>query len=90
VAFSGELAGDRVSGSDLRVCNPAACVEAGLLPATSEVAYSGSVSADGQSVTMDWIGTRFSIEFDSGNIVASCAEATTVEYSFAIHRLEWP
>ncbi|MEX0825483.1 MAG: hypothetical protein WD184_01805 [Acidimicrobiia bacterium] len=85
--FSGTLEGDRLTGGDLKVCNPEECVDAGLLPASITVPFIGQVADDGQSVAIDWVGAYYEIEEDSSGNAISCTNTHTEDNQFTITRL---
>lgn len=85
--FSGTLEGDRLTGGDLKVCNPEECADAGLLPAAVTVPFVGRVADDGQSVVIDWVGDFYQIEQDSQGNVVSCTTTSTEDHQFTITRL---
>lgn len=86
-AFSGTLDGDRLTGNDLKVCNPEECVQAGLIPASLVVDYEAVVAGDGQSVSIDWQGDFFEVEYNEEDNVLSCMPTSVEQHSFSISRL---
>lgn len=87
IAFSGTLAGDRVSGSDLKTCSPKVCVDAGFIEKLVFVPFSGVVADDGLSITIDWTGPFYSYEEDSQGNLLYCNQTSTKDNSFTITRL---
>ncbi|HUG53542.1 MAG TPA: hypothetical protein VMR21_08070, partial [Vicinamibacteria bacterium] len=90
-AFSGPLETTgpvgMVAGSDLKVCNPEACVAAGHLPTTELKSYTGTVSDDGRTVTVEWERQLFDREYDDEGNLTSCPATEAVQETFSIGRL---
>ena len=88
-AFSGTLNGQVVSGSDMMVCEPEECAEAGLVPKTSLVEFTGRVADDGMSVKFEWPYVSYNLEYDDGGNLIACTVTGTEPHSFTITRLVW-
>jgi len=87
IDFTGVLEGDRLTGEDLKVCNPDECVEAGFLAPSTTVSFTGQVADDGMSVNIDWTGDFYQFEEDSQGNLLSCNATSTEDHSFTITRL---
>jgi hypothetical protein len=90
VAFSGSLPDgtDHFSGSDLKVCNPKDCVQAGLEPVSTTVDYSAVVALDGNSISLTWESEDTDLVHDGqGNLTACTHNGGTTEHTFSIDRL---
>ncbi len=91
-AFTGQLdpGSDRFSGSDMKVCNPEDCVDAGLLDKTDEVEYSAAISLGGNGIDFTWTRKLFDYQYDdeTGDLVA-CTESGTEDSSFSISRISF-
>ncbi|HUF14120.1 MAG TPA: hypothetical protein VMN78_13545 [Longimicrobiales bacterium] len=92
-AFSGDLntgaAINTLRGTDLKVCNPPACVDAGHLEKTELASYDGSVSDDGASIDIVWEQQLFDLEYDDEGNLTSCPRTDIAQLSFSITRLDW-
>ena len=91
VAFSGSVSRAAVtttlSGDDLKVCNPPACVEAGLLPKTDLRSWSAAISDESRAIDFVWERQLFDIEYDDEGHATSCAPSEVEQASFSIGRL---
>ena len=89
VAFTGSLSpgSSNFSGSDLKICNPEECVEAGFLEKVALADYSATVSPDGQSIDFQWTNQYYDIEYDDNDNIISCTESYTQTDSFSNSRL---
>ncbi|HUF12358.1 MAG TPA: hypothetical protein VMN78_04595 [Longimicrobiales bacterium] len=90
-AFSGTLQQERpvasMSGSDMKVCNPPECVDAGLLEQTALVPYEMTLADDGMTADFEWTETLFDYEYDDENELVACTDNGSTEMnSFSIHR----
>ena len=90
VAFTATLGpyDEHFSGSDLKVCNPDVCVQAGVLEKSAVSDYTASVSPDGLSVTFDWDRVLFDLSYDDhGTLVGCTPNGNTEPRSFTIERI---
>jgi hypothetical protein len=89
--FSGDMiTEDRFEGSDLKVCAPAVCVEAGLLEASARRPYSAIVSPDGSSVEFSWESVQFDLVYDGQGQLVGCPPNGEIEpRTFSIERLSF-
>ena len=89
IDFSGTLDGDRISGSDLKVCPPEECVEAGFLPNSALVPYDGTIADDGMSMTINWEGRFYEIEYDNAGAAIRCTDVRPESHTFTVTRQSW-
>jgi len=85
--FTGTLSGEQLSGSDLKVCNPDECVEAGFLENAIYIPYTATVASDGMSADFQWQNQFYDIVYDDNDNVVACNETYTQQESFSITRL---
>ena len=90
VAFSGTLPTRlpiaSMSGTDMKVCNPTECVEAGLLDLTALVPYTMTLNDAGTTADFEWEETLFDYEYDDEGTLVGCTPNGTGSQSFSIHR----
>jgi hypothetical protein len=89
--FSGDMiTEERFEGSDLKVCAPPVCVEAGLLEASARRPYTAIISPDGSSVEFSWESVQFDLVYDDGGQLVGCPPNGDLEpRSFPIQRLSF-
>jgi hypothetical protein len=90
VAFSGTLepATYQFSGSDLKVCNPDDCVQAGLEPVSTTVDYSAEIALDGNSISFSWKSEDIDRTYDNNDHLQSCTfNGGYTDHSFSIDRI---
>jgi hypothetical protein len=85
VVFTGTFSGSQLSGSDLVVCNPKACVSAGFLSETGTTTYQGTMADDGLSIAMNWDAPDYKLTYDKGTLI-SCTPLPTVPQAFSLTR----
>ena len=77
-SFSGTFSGGTtLSGGDFVVCNPAACVGAGLLGATNTAPFSGTLSDDGLSIAMTYDAPAYKLSYQDGTLISCSPEAAS-------------
>jgi hypothetical protein len=91
VDFSGDMiTPDRFEGSDLKVCNPEECAEAGLLEPSVRVDYRALIAFDGNSAEISWESTQFDLVYDDGGQLVGCPPDGDVQArTFSIQRLQF-
>jgi hypothetical protein len=89
--FTGDMVDpEHFAGSDLKVCNPEECVEAGLLEASVLVDYTASISFDGSSAEVAWESTQFDLVYDDdGNLVSCPPNGEIQPRTFTLERLSF-
>jgi hypothetical protein len=90
VAFSGTLNPPdfQFSGSDLKVCNPDDCVQAGLEPVSTTVDYSAEIALDGGSISFSWKSENTDRTYDNdGHLQACTFNGGYTDHSFSIDRI---
>ena len=70
--FSGTLDGDTITGTDLKVCNDAECVKAGLQEKVTYTSFTGTVSADDMSIDIQWVRLLVHYGYDKNGNLISC------------------
>jgi hypothetical protein len=88
--FTGDfVTPERFEGSDLKVCNPDECVDAGLLGPSVRVDYSAVVALDGQSADVSWESEQFDFVYEGDVLVACPSQGVFEPRTFTIQRLSF-
>jgi hypothetical protein len=81
------VAPDRFQGSDLKVCSPEECVDAGFLPASTLAPYTAVIALDGNSADITWENEGVDFVYD-GDTLVGCTLTGDFEFdTFTIERL---
>ena len=89
LTFTATFSGGRVSqlsGSDLSVCNPPACVSAGLLPNITVVTFSGTVADDEKSIDITWNDVDYNLVYDGDGNLTECNQVSTSAETLTLNR----
>ncbi len=89
IDFTGDMTTpESFEGSDLKVCNPEECVEAGLLEPSVLVDYTADIAPDGNSAELSWGSTQFDFVYDDDGELVGCPPNGDVQpRTFTIQRL---